>query len=99
MSQGLKTTRDQLTMLVDLLRRTLRHTWLVALIVIVGAGLSVMLALLQQPKYDSEAVLLYQEKISQSVLQGRDVAQGGQSLSARFREMLLSRTNLSAVVE
>lgn len=99
MSQGPKTTRDQLSMLVDLVRRVLRHTWLIALISIMGAGLSVMLALMQQPKYDSEAVLLYQEKISQSVLQGRDVAQGSRTMSARFKEMLLSRTNLSAVVE
>ena len=69
MSQGPKTTRDQLTLLVDLIKRTMRHAWLVALISIVGAGLSVMLALRQKPTYSSEAVLLYQEKISQSVLQ------------------------------
>lgn len=99
MSQGPKTTRDQLTLLVDLLKRTMRHAWLVALITIVGAGLSVMLALMQKPKYSSEAVLLYQEKISQSVLQGRDVANGSRTMSARFKEMLLSRTTLSAVVE
>ena len=99
MSQGPKTTRDQLTLLVDLIKRTMRHAWLVALITIVGAGLSVMLALRQKPTYSSEAVLLYQEKISQSVLQGRDVAKGGRTQSARFKEMLLSRANLSLVVE
>ena len=99
MSQGPKTTRDQLTLLVDLIKRTMRHAWLVALITIVGAGLSVMLALRQKPTYSSEAVLLYQEKISQSVLQGRDVAKGGLTQSARFKEMLLSRANLSLVVE
>tara|TARA_R110002096_G_scaffold436100_1_gene667678 strand:- start:43535 stop:44965 length:1431 start_codon:yes stop_codon:yes gene_type:complete len=77
----------------------MRHAWLVALITIVGAGLSVMLALRQKPTYSSEAVLLYQEKISQSVLQGRDVASGSRTQSARFKEMLLSRTTLSAVVE
>jgi uncharacterized protein involved in exopolysaccharide biosynthesis len=99
MSTGPKTTRDQLTLLLDLLRRAMRHFWLVAIIVIVGSGLSVALALSQKPQYDSEAVLLYQEKISQSALQGRDVARGNRTTGARFKEMLLSRTNLSAIVE
>ncbi len=99
MSQGPKSTRDQLTLLVDLLKRTMRHAWLVALITIVGAGLSVMLALMKKPSYSSETVLLYQEKISQSVLQGRHVATGSRTQSARFKEMLLSRTTLKAVVE
>jgi uncharacterized protein involved in exopolysaccharide biosynthesis len=99
MSAPPKTSRDQLSLVIDLLKRTLRHVWLVAIIMIVGAGLSVTLALLQKPQYDSETVLLYQEKISQSVLQGRDVAKGNRTTSARFKEMLLSRTTLSAVVE
>ncbi len=99
MSTGPKTSRDQLSLLLDLLRRAMRHFWLVAIIVIVGAGLSVALALSQKPQYDSEAVLLYQEKISQSALQGRDVARGNRTTGARFKEMLLSRTNLSAIVE
>lgn len=99
MSTGPKTSRDQLSLLLDLLRRAMRHFWLVAIIAIVGAGLSVTLALSQKPQYDSEAVLLYQEKISQSALQGRDVARGNRTTGARFKEMLLSRTNLSAIVE
>jgi len=99
MSQGPKTSRDQLTLLVDLLKRTTRHIWLVALITIIGAGLSIALAMTQKPSYSSEAVLLYQEKISQSVLQGRDVAKGGRTQSARFKEMLLSRATLSNVIE
>ncbi len=99
MSSAPKTTRDQLTLLLDLARRAMRHFWLVAIITIVGAGLSVALALSKKPQYDSEAVLLYQEKISQSALQGRDVARGNRTTGARFKEMLLSRTNLSLIVE
>ena len=90
MSAAPKTSRDQLSLVIDLLRRTLRHVWLVAIVMIVGAGLSVTLALLQKPQYDSETVLLYQEKISQSVLQGRDVAKGNRTTSSRFKEMLLA---------
>ncbi len=99
MTQGPKTSRDQLTLLIDLLKRAMRHIWIAALITIVGAGLSVVFALSRAPSFASETVLLYQEKISQSVLQGRDVARGGRTLSARFKEMLLSRTSLSEVVE
>ncbi len=99
MTEGPKTSRDQLTSLIDLLKRAMRHAWIAALITIVGAGLSVVFALSRDPSFASETVLLYQEKISQSVLQGRDVARGGRTLSARYKEMLLSRTNLSEVVE
>jgi uncharacterized protein involved in exopolysaccharide biosynthesis len=87
-------------MLIDLFRRAMRHAWLVALIVIVGAGLSVVPAPIKKPVYESETVLLYQEKISQSVLKGANVAaRGNRTTSSRFKEMLLSRTALSAIVE
>ncbi len=98
MSTAPKTTRDQLNRLVDLVRRTKRHAWLVILIAMIGGGLSTLLALKQVPQYDSETVLLYQEKISQSVLQGKEVARNSRTQSTRFKEMLLSRTSLSMIV-
>ncbi|MBL4637693.1 MAG: hypothetical protein JKY56_27810, partial [Kofleriaceae bacterium] len=99
MSTAPKTTRDQLNLLVDLVRRTKRHLWLVGLLAVVGGGLATMLAMKQTPKYDSETVLLYQEKISQSVLQGREVARNSRTMSTRFKEMLLSRTSMGIIVK
>ncbi len=68
-------------------------------IFILGAALSLTLALGQRPSYESEVVLLYQEMISQSVLQGRDVVKSSRSLSSRYKEMLISRTQLRKIVE
>ncbi len=99
MSTAPKTTRDQLNLLVDLIRRTKRHLWLVGLLAVIGGGLATMLAMKATPKYDSETVLLYQEKISQSVLQGREVARNSRTMSTRFKEMLLSRTSMGIIVK
>lgn len=99
MSTSPRTTRDQLQRIVDILRRSLRHWWLVGLITLVGAGLSVLFALRQKHRYESETVLLYQERISQSVLQGREVHQSSRKMSSKYREMLLSRNSLANIVE
>lgn len=96
---GPRTTRDQLEKLFDILRRTLRYWWLVAIIGITGAALSVILALQQDHVYQSETVLLYQEKISQSVLQGKEIVESSRKMAERYEEMLLSRSNLSRIVE
>ena len=93
------TTRDQLEKLIDIGRRTLKYAWLVAVIGGLGAVLSVVAALSQKHTYESETVLLYQEKIAQSVLQGREAIQSTRKMSSRFKEMLLSRSTLSSVVE
>ncbi|HLU64907.1 MAG TPA: Wzz/FepE/Etk N-terminal domain-containing protein, partial [Kofleriaceae bacterium] len=92
------TPREQIERLFDLLRRATRYAWLVVLVAVVGSGLSVLLALTRPHQYESETVLLYRELISQSVLQGRDVVQSSNMLSARYKEMLLARSNLIEVV-
>jgi uncharacterized protein involved in exopolysaccharide biosynthesis len=93
------TPREQIERILDLGRRSLRYTWLVAIITLVGGGLSVLLALSRPRQYESETVLYYREMISQSVLQGREVVQSSNQLSARFKEMLLARSNLVEVVK
>ena len=91
--------RDQLQALFDVLQRTLHYWKVVAVIAVVGAVLSVILALTQKHAYESETVLLYHEKISQTMLAGRDAVQSTRKMSSRFKEMLLSRSTLSSVVE
>ena len=93
------TPRDQLDRVFDLVRRALRYTWLVVVVAVVGGGLSVLFALSRPHQYESETVLLYREMISQSVLQGRQIVQSSNALSARYKEMLLARSNLIQVVQ
>lgn len=93
------TPREQIERILDLVRRAARYGWLVVAITAVGGGLSVLLALSRPHQYESETVLFYRELISQSVLQGREVVQSSNTLSARFKEMLLARSNLVQVVK
>jgi uncharacterized protein involved in exopolysaccharide biosynthesis len=93
------TPREQIERILDLVRRAARYGWLVVAVTAVGGGLSVLLALSRPHQYESETVLFYREMISQSVLQGREVVQSSNTLSARFKEMLLARSNLIQVVK
>jgi uncharacterized protein involved in exopolysaccharide biosynthesis len=93
------TPREQIERILDLVRRAARYGWLVVAVAAVGGGLSVLLALSRPHQYESETVLFYRELISQSVLQGREVVQSSNQLSARFKEMLLARSNLIEVVK
>ncbi|HKE18912.1 MAG TPA: hypothetical protein VKB80_28755 [Kofleriaceae bacterium] len=92
------TPRDQLERIVDVLRRATRYMWLVVVVTVVGGGLSVLFALSRPQQFESETVLLYREMISQSVLQGREIAQSANVLSSRYKEMLLARSNLVEVI-
>jgi uncharacterized protein involved in exopolysaccharide biosynthesis len=47
------TPREQIERILDLGRRSLRYTWLVAIITLVGGGLSVLLALSRPRQYES----------------------------------------------
>ena len=93
------TPREQIERILDLVRRAARYGWLVVAVTAVGGGLSVLLALSRPHQYESETVLFYRELISQSVLQGREVVQSSNTLSARFKEMLVARSNLVEVVK
>jgi uncharacterized protein involved in exopolysaccharide biosynthesis len=93
------TTRDQLEKLLDVLRRSLRYLWLAVVIAIVGTALSVVFALMRPHEYESEAVLLYREMISQSMVQNKEIHVASSAMSSRFRELLLSRQNLARVIE
>lgn len=92
------TPRDQIERILDILRRATRYMWLVVVVTVVGGGLSVLFALSRPQQFESETVLLYREMISQSVLQGREIMQSNNVLSARYKEMLLARSNLVEVI-
>lgn len=92
--------REQIDKLLDLLRRSVRYAWLVIIVAAVGGALSVLLALSRSHQYESETVLFHRELIPQSVVQGREVLQSSSTtLAARYKEMLLARSNLVPVID
>jgi capsular polysaccharide biosynthesis protein len=91
------TPRDRLSRLVDLGQKALRYWWLVAVCAVVGGGLSLAFSLTMSRRYDSWAVLYYQERIQSSVFNRQEEVQ--RNLGDRFRELLLARTQLAQIVE
>ena len=62
------TPRDQVQRLLDLVRKTGRYWWLIALFAVVGGGLSLAFAMTRPRKYQSWSILFYQERIQSQLL-------------------------------
>src|SRR5262245_38740175 len=92
------TPRDKLNRLIDLGRKTWRYAWLVALFAVIGGALSLSFALFKPKKFQSYAVLFYQERIQTSLLSNREEAVQ-RNIGDRYRELLLARGQLQHVVE
>jgi hypothetical protein len=91
------TPRDRLSRLVDLGRKAARYWWLVAVFAVIGGVLSLGFALTRGRRYESAAVLFYQEPIQSSILSNRQ-EEVQRNLGDRFRELLLARAQLSQVI-
>ncbi len=91
------TPRDRLQQLVDLGRKASRYWWLVALAGFLGGALSLGFALTRGRRYDSWAVLFYQERIQSSILSNRQ-EEVQRNLGDRFRELLLARSQLLTII-
>ncbi len=83
------TPRDKLQRIVDLGSKTTRYWWLVAIFAVAGAVLSLAFVLLKPKKYQSHAVLFYQERIQTSLLSNRE-EQVQRNIGDRYRELLLA---------
>jgi len=92
------TPRDRLQRLVDLGRKATRYWWILAILGVGGAVLSLGFALTRARKYESTAVLYYQERIQSSVLSGRQ-EEVQRNLGDRFRELLLARVQLRQIID
>ncbi|HTJ44581.1 MAG TPA: hypothetical protein VL463_20895 [Kofleriaceae bacterium] len=92
------TPRDRLEHLLDYVRRAFRYWWVAAGLVAVGGALSVLYALKAPQVFQSQAVLVYQPKISSMVLSGREQETVQRNLGDRYRELLLSRKNLASII-
>jgi uncharacterized protein involved in exopolysaccharide biosynthesis len=91
------TPRDRLQRLVDLGRKTTRYWWLIAVAGFLGGVLSLGFALTRGHRYESWAVLFYQERIQSSILSNRQ-EEVQRNLGDRFRELLLARAQLLQII-
>src|SRR5262245_59214496 len=91
------TPRERFQRVLDVGRKALRYWWLVALFSLVGGALSLGFALLRPKKYQSYAVLFYQERIRSSLLSNRE-EQVQRNIGDRYRELLLARSQLTQIV-
>jgi uncharacterized protein involved in exopolysaccharide biosynthesis len=92
------TPRDKLQRLLDLGRKTWRYAWLIAVFAFAGIVLSVAFALLKPKKFQSYAVLFYQERIQTSLLSNRE-EQVQRNIGDRYRELVLARGQLAQIIE
>src|SRR5262252_4576978 len=91
------TPRERLQRIFDLARKTRRYWWLVTLFAVIGGALSLGFALLRPKKYQSYAVLFYQERIRASLLSNRE-ENVQRNIGDRYRELLLARSQLGQIV-
>lgn len=87
---------DHLDAVVKLLKRSLRYAWVVAIIAVLGGGVAAVAVKMRQLKFQSQAVLYYQEGLQWN-LNGE--ATGSRKMGARLKEMLLARQRLQKVIE
>ncbi len=92
------TPRDKLQRLVDLGKKTTRYWWLVAVFALVGTALTLAFVLIRPKKFQSYAVLFYQERIQTSLLSNRE-EQVQRNIGDRYRELLLARGQLEQIVK
>src|SRR5215470_6246128 len=88
--------QDHLDAVVKLLRRSLRYTWIVVIIGVVGVGVAAGMLRVRHPKYQSQAVLYYQEGLVWNVT---GESTGGRRAIAKLREIVLARQKLQRAIE
>jgi len=92
------TPRERLQRLFDLARKARRYWWLVALFALVGGVLSLGFAFVRPKKFQSYAVLFYQERIHANLLSNRE-EQVQRNIGDRYRELLLARSQLAQIIK
>ncbi len=99
--EDVRTPRDHLDRMVTLLGRSWRFRWYAALVLLLGATVSLAVALLLPRAYTSETLIVYREGIgAKTITGGNDAgADAQQKLSLKLKEMVLSRTSLAKIIE
>jgi uncharacterized protein involved in exopolysaccharide biosynthesis len=88
--------RDHLDGLVKILRRTARFWWVALILLVVGAGATAFALRFYHPRFQSEAVVYYQEGIQWNFGGGEPSTR---RVGQRLKDTLLSRSRLAKVIE
>jgi uncharacterized protein involved in exopolysaccharide biosynthesis len=96
-----RTPRDHLDRAAALLGRSWRFRWYAALVMLLGATVSLAVALLLPRAYTSETLIIYREGIGARTITGTNdaSAEAQQKLSLKLKEMVLSRTSLAKLID
>ena len=95
-----RTARDHLDRIVSLAGRSWRFRWYAALVLLLGATVSLAVALLRARAYTSETLIIYREGIGVRTVSGQETnADAQQKLALKLKEMVLSRTRLQKIIE
>ncbi len=100
MSQAYQETSEVVTALVDVAKRVL-HRWPILLVsVVLGIGAGVALPRVQRPIYRAQTTLMYRNTVTpESVIVDRQRVETWKDKSARYRELVITRTNLERIVQ
>lgn len=100
MSQAYQETSEVVSALVDIAKRVL-HRWPILLVsVVLGIGAGVLLPRVQLPIYRAQTTLMYRNTITpESVIVDRTRMETWRDKSARYRELVITRTNLERIVQ
>ncbi len=82
----------------DLVRKTLRYWWLIAVFAVVGGGLSLAFAMLKARSYQSWSTLFYQERIQSNLLSPNREEMVMRNIGDKYRELLVARPQLEQIV-
>lgn len=95
-----RTPRDHLDRMVSIAGRSWRFRWYAALVLLLGATVSLALALLSRRHYTSETLIIYREGIGTRTVTGAEGnVDAQQKLALKLKELVLSRTSLARLIE
>jgi len=77
----------------------MRYWWLLAILGVVGAALSLVFATSRPKKFMSWATIFYQERIQSSLLTPNREEMVQRNIGDKYRELLLARTQLAQIIE
>lgn len=89
--------REQFERLMSLVKRTLRHWWVVLITLIVGGAACAVFFVVRITPYRSESVILYSEGIRTNA-DAPQQTRTPQEAAVRLREMLMSRERLESLI-
>jgi uncharacterized protein involved in exopolysaccharide biosynthesis len=95
-----RTPRDHLDRLVTIVGRSWRFRWYAALVLLLGATVSLAVALMLPRSYTSETLIVYREGIGTRTVTGSEQGtEAQQKLALKLKEMVLSRTSLQRLID